>query len=239
MGRGMNIVIPMAGNGTRFAEAGYKVPKPFIVRNGKSMIEHVIANVASPDARYYLICRLSQMMHLQDTKLIERSDIAIIPTFATEGQACSVLRARAFIDSHEPLLIANSDQWVRYPFSDWARARENGHGAILTCNVGEDASHSYARCDESGRVLETAEKRQISHDATVGIYYFREGHMFVNFADEMIRDNQRVNGEFYVAPVFNLMIAAGLTVLKCDCEYFSMGTPEELERNLSEIGRWE
>src|SRR5579862_1173450 len=110
----------MAGAGSRFAAAGYKQPKPFIPLHGKTMIEHVIENVGLPGAKYYLLARIEHLSYLTDTALLERNDIAFVPIEKmTEGAACTVLRAERFIDNDEPLIIANSDQYVEYDREEW------------------------------------------------------------------------------------------------------------------------
>jgi NDP-sugar pyrophosphorylase family protein len=226
----LNIVIPMAGAGSRFAAAGYKEPKPFIPLNGKAMIEHVIDNIAVPGAKFYLLVRLEHLNYLTTTSLLDRSDIAFVPIErATEGAACTVLRAETFINSDEPLILANSDQFVVYDREQWLSFIACVDGAIMTFSASE-TRWSYS-LEEGGRVIRVAEKEVISDKATVGLYYFAKGRYFVEAARQMIAKNIRVNNEFYVCPAFNELVAEKF-VRNFDVDrMFGLGTPEDFEKN--------
>lgn len=232
----MNIVIPMAGAGSRFAEAGYKEPKPFIEINGRAMIEHVIENVAVRGAKFYLLCRLHHMPHITHTTLCEKNNIAFIPIeHMTEGAACTVLRAEKFIDNDEPLIIANSDQVVKYDRAAWHEFLPTVDAGIMTFHATE-TKWSYS-LEEGGRVIRVAEKQVISDKATVGLYYFAKGSHFVRGAKQMIAKNVRVNNEFYVCPVFNELVDE-LVVRNFDVDQmFGLGTPEDFERNREQVAR--
>ncbi|MFQ3668848.1 MAG: NTP transferase domain-containing protein, partial [Fimbriimonadaceae bacterium] len=118
----MNIVIPMAGAGSRFVTAGYHIPKPFIPIKGRAMIEHVLENVGVPGAKFYLLSRIEHLTYVANTTIPSRQDVSfVLVNQPTEGAACTVLRAERFIDNDEPLLIANSDQWVRYDVAAWQK----------------------------------------------------------------------------------------------------------------------
>ena len=158
----------------------------------------------------------------------------------TEGAACTVLLATAYIDGGEELVIANSDQLVDYDlnrFIEHAR-RSGADGSILTF----EAVHpkwSYARVNDAGLVTQVAEKRVISNHATVGIYYFRRGSDFVQAATSMIRKELRINNEFYVCPVYNELILADRKIIAHEIPEGAMhglGTPEDLEIYLSRTG---
>lgn len=230
----MNVVIPMAGAGSRFVAAGYSIPKPFIPIKGRSMIEHVLDNLEVPGAKYYLMCRLEHLAHLQNTNLPYRSDVAFIPVQRpTEGAACTVLHAETFIDSDEPLLIANSDQYVRYDKEAWLRFLNESEAGIMTFPSTE-SKWSYAR-EENGRVVEVAEKRPISNWATVGVYSFRRGSDWVRGANRMIQADKRVRGEFYVCPVFNELTEELFVRTFPVTEMFGIGTPEDLQRHYDQV----
>lgn len=210
----LNIVIPMAGLGSRFAKAGYVDPKPLIPVHGVEMIRLVISNLAPRRPhRFVFIC---QRAHVAAYGLRERlarwaPNGAIVELDGlTEGAACTVLAARAHIDADRPLMIANSDQWVDVRIDTYLDEmdRRDLDGLIMTMTA-SDPKWSFAKTDRAGLVTEVAEKRPISDEATVGIYNFRRGGDFVAAAERMIADEERVNGEFYVAPVYNRLVAAG------------------------------
>lgn len=232
----MNIVIPMAGAGSRFAAAGYKAPKPFIPIQGKAMIEYVIENVGVPGAKYYLLARTEHFSHLSTTSLPERKDIAFIPIEQmTEGAACTVLRAQGFIDNDEPLILANSDQFIEYDHAAWQSFIACVDAAIMTFPATE-TKWSYS-LEEGGRVIRVAEKEVISEKATAGLYYFAKGRYFVDAAISMIAKNIRVNNEFYVCPTFNEIVAEKF-VRNFDVDrMLGLGTPEDFEKNANLVAK--
>ena len=148
----------------------------------------------------------------------------------TEGAACTILKAKRFINNNSPLLIANSDQYVEWNSNEFLYAMSNNDidAGILTF----ENSHpkwSYARLDDKGFVCEVAEKKPISNIATTGIYYWQKGSDFVKYAEQMIKKDIRVNNEFYVCPVFNEAIADGKKIKIKGCEkMWGLGTPEDL-----------
>ena len=233
----INILIPMAGLGSRFAKAGYKKPKPFIDVSGKPMIVRVLENLKYPDAKYILV---AQWEHLQREKeLVEKIEHEFNAVFVpieklSEGTACTVLHARKFINNSTPLLIANSDQIVDIDiatFIDDCKNRELD-GSILTfVDEHKDPKWSFAKIDEDGLVKEVKEKEVISPYATVGIYLYSRGSDFVNSAVDMIARNDRVNNEFYTCPTYNYAIKDGLKIGIYNIHFNQMhgiGTPEDL-----------
>jgi dTDP-glucose pyrophosphorylase len=238
-----NIVIPMAGLGSRFAREGYAKPKPFIDVAGRPMITRVMENLRVPDARYILIARSEHLAREVDAvkEIVDNYNAVFIPIdLVTEGAACTVLFARAAIDSDDPLLIANSDQIVDLDFSSYLSDMSDRalDGSILTfVDETRNPKWSFARTDESGFVVEVKEKVPISSLATVGVYAFRSGRLFVNSAVDMIVRNERVNNEFYVCPVYNQAIRTGAQIGTYTIAPDSMhgiGTPEDLNAYL----RW-
>ncbi len=210
----LNIVIPMAGLGSRFANAGYVLPKPLIEVHGVPMIRLVIENVRpTTPHRFVFIC---QNAHIESFDLRHKLESwapgcsVIGLDGVTEGAACTVLTARDFIDKDEPMMIANSDQYVDIDINPYVEAMDarNLDGLIMTMQA-DDPKWSFAGLDENNLVTRVVEKEVISTHATVGIYNFRSGKDFVAAADRMIAKNLRVNNEFYVAPVYNEMIADG------------------------------
>ncbi|WP_462104259.1 glycosyltransferase family 2 protein [Campylobacter concisus] len=240
----MNILIPMAGLGSRFAKAGYKKPKPFIDVSGKPMIVRVLENLKYPDAKYILV---AQWDHLQKEKeLVKKIEHEFNAVFVpieklSEGTACTVLYARKFINNSVPLLIANSDQIVDIDiaaFIDDCKNRELD-GSILTfVDEHKDPKWSFAKIDDNGLVKEVKEKEVISPYATVGIYLYSKGSDFVNSAVDMIARNDRVNNEFYTCPTYNYAIKDGLKIGIYNIHFNQMhgiGTPEDLNSYLKII----
>ena len=237
-GGNMNVLIPMAGAGSRFQKAGYVFPKPLIEVNGKPMIQVVVENL-NIDAKHIFIVQRSHyekynLKHLLN--LIAPNCEIVIVDGLTEGAACTTLLAKKFIDNNEPLLIANSDQYVEWDSNEfmYSMTADEVDGGILTFK----ATHpkwSFAKLDESGFVSEVAEKKVISDIATCGIYYWRNGSDYVKFTEQMISNNVRVNNEFYICPVFNESISSGQKIKTFHIDnMWGIGTPEDLNRFLGE-----
>ncbi len=233
----MNVLIPMAGAGSRFAQAGYTFPKPLIEVKGRPMIEVVVRNL-NVEANYIFIVQKEhyEKYSLQYLLNLIAPGCRIVQVEGmTEGAACTTLLAKELIDTGEPLLIANSDQYLEWNSNEtlYAFSADGIDAGIVTFK----ASHpkwSYARLDDDGFVAEVAEKKVISDLATVGVYYWSRGSDYVRYAEQMIAKDIRVNGEFYVAPVFNEAIADGAKVrCKNVAEMWGIGTPEDLNAFLA------
>ncbi len=240
----INIVIPMAGQGSRFAKAGYEKPKPFIDVDGKPMIVRVLENLAYPDARYILIARKEHMEKEAElvAQIEKEFNVIFIPIDKlTEGTACTVLYARKYINNEEPLLIANSDQIVDMNIADFIDDCKNRNldGSILTfIDEHRDPKWSFAKLDKNNLVTEVKEKVVISEFATVGIYLYAKGKDFVNASVDMIIENDRVNNEFYTCPTYNYVIKDGSKIGVYNIEFEQMhgiGTPEDLNIYLKKI----
>ena len=240
----INIVIPMAGQGSRFSQAGYKKPKPFIDVDGKPMIVRVLENLDYPDARYILIARKEHMEKEKElVEQIEKEFNAIVIPIdkLTEGTACTVLYARKYINNNEPLLIANSDQIVDMDIADFIDDCSDNKldGSILTfVDEFKDPKWSFAKIDKNNLVTKVKEKVVISEYATVGIYLFSKGEYFVNSTIDMIIENERVNGEFYTCPTYNYAIIEGFQIGIFNIEFKQMhgiGTPDDLKTYLEFI----
>lgn len=238
----IHVVIPMAGEGSRFVAAGYEKPKPFIDVAGKPMIARVLENLDYHGARYILIARKSHLEREPElVQMIEKKYGAIfIPIEKlTEGTACTVLHARKYINNDAPLLIANSDQIVDIDIADYINDCFNKKldGSILTfIDRHKDPKWSFARIDEKGLVVEVKEKAAISEYATVGIYLYSSGRDFVNAAIDMIVNNDRINNEFYTCPVYNYMIRENKKIGIHNILFEQMhglGTPEDLKTYLT------
>ena len=237
----MKILIPMAGRGKRFEEAGYSFPKPLIDINGKAMIQIIIENL-NFNAEHILICQkehyekfaLKELLELitPNCKIIQVSEI-------TEGAACTALLSKEFINNDEELIIANSDQWINWNnqhFLSFLR-KNDADGGIVTF-YSTHPKWSFVKLDDEGKVTTVAEKKPISNIATVGIYYFKKGKYFVEAAEQMISKNIRTNNEFYIAPVYNEMIQSNKKILNYPvAEMRGLGTPEDLSKFIENIDK--
>ena len=230
----LNVLIPMAGAGSRFESAGYTFPKPLIDVNGKPMIQVVVENL-NLDANYvFVVQKKHREKYNLDTLLnFIAPNCKIVETEGlTEGAACTALLAKEFIDNENPLFFANSDQFVEWDSIEFMYKMQetNSDGGIVTFNS-THPKWSFAKLDEdTSLVTEVAEKKPISDIATVGYYYWKNGSDFVKFAEEMIKKDIRVNNEFYVCPVFNLAIEKGKEIRTFNVEkMWGLGTPEDLQ----------
>ena len=240
----LSIVIPMAGRGSRFSDAGYELPKPLIDVCGKPMIQVVINNLTPEcEHRFIFIC---QNEHIKKYNLVEKlksytneRTIVIGIDGITEGQVCTVLKAEEYIDNDEPLMTANSDQWIDFNINTYLRVmQENKLDGLIMTMKANDPKWSYVKTDSFGFVTETAEKKVISEDATVGIFNFSHGKDLVLAAKQMIKDNIRVNNEFYTCPCYNYLIKEGRKIgtYSVGKEYdgmYGLGTPHDLQWFLS------
>jgi UDP-N-acetylglucosamine diphosphorylase / glucose-1-phosphate thymidylyltransferase / UDP-N-acetylgalactosamine diphosphorylase / glucosamine-1-phosphate N-acetyltransferase / galactosamine-1-phosphate N-acetyltransferase len=240
----INIVVPMAGLGSRFSSEGYKKAKPFVDVGGSPMIVRVLENLAYLDARYVLIARREHME--LESELVEditkKFNAVFIPIDnVTEGTACTVLFAKKYIDNSEPLLVANSDQIIDIKIEEFIdNCLERGlDGSILSfIDKDKNPKWSFAKVDSGGLVTQVREKEPISEIATVGIYLFAKGSLFVNGAIDMIIENDRSNGEFYTCPVYNYLIKDRLKVGIYNIDPLQMhglGTPSDLKKYLGEL----
>lgn len=229
----LNIVIPMAGRGSRFANAGYKMPKPLIDIFGHPMIEYVTKNITpSCEHRFIYICQQEHIVKYDLEKMLKKisPNCIIIPVDrVTEGAACTVLLAEKYIDNNDYLMIANSDQYVDTNIDDYLDSIKDYDGLIMTMPA-DHPKWSYIKYDDNGFVTLVREKEVISNEATVGIYNYKHGKDFVYFAHQMIDKNIRVNNEFYVAPVYNEMIDSGKKIVFSDVGscMFGLGVPDDL-----------
>jgi UDP-N-acetylglucosamine diphosphorylase / glucose-1-phosphate thymidylyltransferase / UDP-N-acetylgalactosamine diphosphorylase / glucosamine-1-phosphate N-acetyltransferase / galactosamine-1-phosphate N-acetyltransferase len=237
----VNIVIPMAGAGSRFQSAGYPMPKPFVPVNGVPMIVRVMENLAVANARFILIARAEHLAGREAWRAeVEARFRARIVTIdqLTEGTAATLLFARAHYANDEMMVVANSDQLVDGGLEPMvADCLQRGlDGSIMVFRDAErNPKWSFARLGASGLVSETREKVAISDLATVGIYAFRRGRDFVEAAVDMIIRNVRTNNEFYTCPVYNQLIGQGQRIGVFEVAPDAMhgvGTPEDLDAYL-------
>jgi HAD superfamily hydrolase (TIGR01509 family) len=228
----LNVLIPMAGAGSRFEQAGYTFPKPLIEVRKKPMIQVVVENLNIKANYIYVVQKTHREKYNLDALLsLITPGCKIVETEGmTEGAACTALLAKEHINTDAPLFFANSDQFVEWDSNEflYKMNETDADGGIVTF----EATHpkwSFAKIDEQGLVTEVAEKKPISNIATVGYYYWKHGSDFVKYAEQMISKNDRVNGEFYVCPTFNHAIADGKQIRTFNVNgMWGLGTPEDL-----------
>lgn len=240
----LNIVIPMAGKGTRFAEAGYAFPKPLIDIKGKAMIEVVVNNLRpTVPHRFIFICQREHYEKYDLHNVLKNATNnhfeVVLVQGVTEGAACTVMLAAQYINNNSEMLIANSDQYIEVSIDDFiVSAREKKSDGLIMTFKASHPKWSYARTASGGKVLEVAEKKVISDQATVGVYYYKKGSDFMKAAESMIHKNIRHNNEFYVCPVYNDLILEDKDVYVYEIEdkkMHGLGTPEDLQMFLKKI----
>jgi HAD superfamily hydrolase (TIGR01509 family) len=231
-GSRMNVLIPMAGAGSRFEKMGYSFPKPLIDVNGKTMIQTVVENI-NIESRHIFIVQKEHYdkYHLKNFLSAITPNCEIIQVDGvTEGAACTTLLAKELINNNEPLLMANSDQFVEWDSNEfmYSMIGDTIDAGILTFKSNHP-KWSFVKLNEDGFVSEVAEKNPISDIATVGIYYWAKGSDYVKYAEQMIDRNIRVNNEFYVCPVFNQAVEDNKKIKIFNIEeMWGLGTPEDL-----------
>lgn len=228
----MNVLIPMAGAGSRFQQAGYTFPKPLIDVEGKPMIQVVVDNLNIEATFIYVVQKEHRVKYNLDTllNLITPNCKIVEVDGITEGAACTTLLAKEYIDNDESLVMANSDQFLEWDSNEfmYKMIEQKVDGGIVTFT----ATHpkwSFAKIDEYGYVTEVAEKNPISDIATVGVYYWSKGSDYVKYTEQMIEKNIRTNNEFYVCPVFNEAIGDNKKIKTFNIDkMWGLGTPEDL-----------
>lgn len=252
----INIIIPMAGEGKRFKDAGYTKPKPFIEIRDKPMIQLVIENLSFTQFNMKFVF-IVQQKHCDEfgfdnkirdivntvygSSIAKRVEIIKID-YLTEGAACTVLKARDLINNDTQLLIANSDQVIDWNIQLFIQGIEetDADGSIPVFH-NTHPKWSYAELNTDGNVIRVREKEPISTYATIGLYWLKKGSDFVWAADEMIHKNLRVNNEYYVCPIFNeLIIPKNKKVISFQIPSYAMhglGTPEDLNEYIKLIDK--
>lgn len=230
----MNLLIPMAGAGQRFVDAGYTVPKPLIDVEGLPMVVRVVKEAGFPDCQKIFLVQYDHFRSHGAATILEEHfpGCRIIPVQGvTQGAACTTLLARGLIDNDEPLVIMNSDQIIHWDAAgglEWMLEEPSSGGIVTFQDPERNPKWSFAQVEDNW-VRRVAEKDPISDQATAGMYVWRRGRDYVSAAEQMILADERVNGEFYVCPVYNTAIQQGhrFRVFPVQ-EMMGLGTPEDL-----------
>tara|TARA_R110000782_G_scaffold28656_1_gene71713 strand:- start:1355 stop:2719 length:1365 start_codon:yes stop_codon:yes gene_type:complete len=230
----MNVLIPMAGAGSRFEKVGYSFPKPLIDVKGKPMI-HLVADMLNLDANFiYIVQKSHREKYNLDTllNLITPNCKIVEVDGLTEGAACTTLLAKELINNDSPLILSNSDQFIDWDSTEFMyKMNEKNFDGGIVCFPATHPKWSFAKTDENGIISEVAEKNPISDQATAGIYYWKQGADYVKYAEQMIEKDIRINNEFYVCPVYNEAIGDGKIIYNHSIpaeNMWGLGTPEDL-----------
>lgn len=233
----LNIVVPMGGGAKSFELAGYSFPKPIIDVHGKTMIEVVMNNLRpSCEHQFIFVCFREHYEKFDLHNIFKRASNNLFQVVLlggpTAGQACTVLTARKYIDSQDALLIANADQFIDVSIDDFLKfaQKDESDGLIMTFKS-THPKWSYVRTDNMGKALETAEKKVISDNATVGLYYFTHGNDYIRASEAMIHKDIKFKDQFYVCPCYNELILEDKNIYTYEIpleKMHGMGTPEDL-----------
>lgn len=226
----MVAVIPMAGRGTRYANQGYETPKPLIAVAGKPMVLWALQSIDRIPFSRYIIVGLREheerygVSKLIKEKIKDKVDFVWLDE-VTQGQLCTVLAAKDLLDPTESILISSSDTLVESKIGEDIR-RFDADGLISVANLpGEQ--WSFARTNDEGVVVEVAEKKRISDDASTGLYYFKKAGDLLRYGEEMIQRGETTRGEYYLIPVYQKLIQSGAVIkISKATAMWDMGTPE-------------
>lgn len=226
----MNILIPMAGLGSRFKASGYTVPKPLIPIEGKPMIENAVDTLGIKGNFIFITQKKHNLKsHLQS--IYENCNVIEID-YITKGSACTCLLAKEYINNNLPLIITNCDQIMWWDNKSFATFVQNyPYDGFVVTYTSDTIKNSYIRLNRDGFGVELAEKQVISSISLNGIHYWRQGKDFVYSAETMIKNNENYNGEFYVAPTYNNLIKKGKKIGVYHIpneQHNAVGTPEDL-----------
>ena len=234
----INILLPIAGRAQRFINGGCDTPKPLIRVDGKYMIEKALESVNTEAAHYIFIVRKEHIDEYKiDSKLCnifgEEIDIVVVNEI-TQGAACSCLLAEDLIDNDSPLVIFTPDCFFEPKF-DPHSIPDKYDGMVGVFKSSSDA-HSYVATDKNGYVTKAAEKEVISENAVGGLYYYKKGSDFVKYSKIMIERELKIKNEYYICPVYNLLIEDGKKIgIDCQNRHVVLGTPRDLEKYTMEV----
>ena len=235
----MNVIITMAGLGSRFREAGYNCPKYMIEAKGKTLFEWSMDSLLDYNeyvSKYIFIVRTEDNASgFISSKCIKYGvkDYEIIELdYQTDGQATTAMLAMDYCNKDEEILIYNIDTYVEPGELKYMYLSGDGH---IPCFKGEGTHWSFVKLDSAGRVEEIKEKVRISDNCTIGAYYFGSASLYEQMYNEFYFNNNNTNKEKYIAPLYNYMLQKGkeINISLVDSEKVHvLGTPNELEEFL-------
>jgi len=234
------VIVPMAGHGQRFRDAGYQEDKPLIKVGGKRLIEWALQPIPETWRSKVVPIVRSDQAQLRDelgdwsfdnTWLKHSSIEPVVILGPTQGAACTVLAAAVGLPPDDPVLVMNADQFFQCDLQaahDWA-LKENLDGFVLTF-PGTGPAWSYAVTNGTDRIMHVIEKRQVSPHATVGVYWWRRAGDLVRSICAMIVAGTKTKGEYYLAPslCFLPLSERDVRIVPVD-EFHGLGTPEQVK----------
>ena len=237
----MNIIIPMAGAGSRFVKVGQKLPKPLIPVLNKTLIEHSVSSF-DVKGRFIFITRdfddpkdnesLSKLL-----KDLRPESVEIRLSRMTGGATETVLAAKEYINSSDPLIVYNCDQLINWDASDFLSfVEKKDPDAALVLFNSRDPKNSFAEI-ENGKITKLVEKKAISNHALIGFHYWKHGSDFVSSA-EMLLEKFRQDGkpECYISETFNYLNSKEILPYHiADNIYVPLGTPEDVAKYVGKI----
>jgi dTDP-glucose pyrophosphorylase len=239
----MKVIVPMAGRGSRFKNVGEMTPKPLIPVLGKPMLYWALKSIDGIEYSQLVFIALKEhevnfglktLLH----ELYGNNVTLILIDEVTEGQLCTVLAAEEHLNSSEDLLITSSDTFVKSKIGDHISRKADDCAGLISVADLPGNRWSFAKVDDTGRVVEVAEKRRISNYASTGLYYFANGYDFLTEAKRIIENKEKTQGEYYVIPVYQKFIERGLKVeISLADEVYDMGTPASLKQSIQELSK--
>lgn len=242
--RHLHIIMPMAGEGSRFANAGWTTPKPLIELHGEPLFKHAISSVTADgiQMKYSFIVRQEHI----DKYGIDKGIKAFLPEAnifsvmkTTRGAVETCLMAESAIADDDAVIVMDCDlefrssRFIEIIKEILSLPLEQANGGALVSFESDQPKYSYAEVGKDGLVIRTAEKEVISSHALCGAYFFSTGKRFKEIAHQLLNEPEFKKPEYYVSLLYNYMLAAGEKVQLAQMEeYYSYGTPEELQRYL-------
>ncbi len=242
--RPLHIVMPMAGEGSRFLKEGWTTPKPLIQLHGIPLFKRAIGSVQTDGVqmKYSFIVRQNHI----DEYGIDKGILSFLPKAkifsvqqTTRGAVETCLMAESVIDDNDAVVVMDCDlefrskQFIELIKAALAKSGDTAAGGALVSFESDSPKYSYAQIDEHNVVIRTAEKEVISNHALCGAYFFSSGQRFKQVAHQLMNEQNFAKPEYYVSLLYNYLIAAGEIVYLAPMEeYYSYGTPEELKRYL-------
>lgn len=238
--RTLHIIMPMAGEGTRFSKAGWTTPKPLIELRGVPLFRRAIDSVAIKgiEMKYSFIVRQEHIdkQHIDELiKAIQPDACVFSVQKTTRGAVETCLVAESAIDDEDAVVVMDCDLEFRSERYNELVAKalsvsaDEADGGALVSFESDNPRYSYAEVDDDGHVLRTAEKDPISSHALCGAYFFGSGKDFKRIAHQLLEDGTHGKAEFYVSLLYNYLLDEGKVIrLATMEEYYSYGTPEEL-----------
>lgn len=232
----MNFVITMAGEGSRFLQAGYTLPKMLIEAKGKTLLQwsidslplqlcsNLICVILKKHDEEFSLGNIIKKMYESEVRNITILSLSEV----TRGQAETLFKAKSAVDLKKPLLVFNIDTMF-YSSTLASKLQATDNDGVIGSFKASSPKFSYAKTGSDNFVIETAEKVVISDNALNGMYHFKNTELIFDIIEKAIENNELHKNEFYIAPLYNKMIESGEKFVLDRSEIINiLGTPEEL-----------